>query len=94
MYIDDFIWLQEIVDKLAVKHRVSQEETEEVFFNGPRFRFVERGYRESEDVYAVTGQSDAGRYLTVFFILKPSHTALILSARGMDMKERRRYDRK
>lgn len=41
MYIDDFIWLPNIVEKIMVKHQVSQEEAEEVFFNKPRFRFVE-----------------------------------------------------
>jgi hypothetical protein len=28
MYIDDFIWLPDIVDKLAVKHYVTQDEVE------------------------------------------------------------------
>ena len=94
IFIDDFIWLSDVVDKLATKHRVSQDQAEEVFFNRPRFRFIERGYRQGEDVYAATGQTDSGRYLAVFFILKPSHQALILSARDMDEKERRRHDRK
>ena len=29
MYIDDFLWLSAIVDKLVVKHRVTQDEVEE-----------------------------------------------------------------
>ncbi len=94
IFIDDFIWLPDIIDKLATKHHVSQDETEEVFFNRPRYRFVERGYRRDEDVYAATGQTDSGRYLAVFFILKSPHRALILSAREMDRKERRRHERK
>ncbi len=94
MYIDDFIWLPDIVDKLAVKHHVTQDEVEEVFFDQPRYRFVESGYRQGEDVYAASGQTDGGRYLIIFFIQKPSHRALILSARDMDDTERRRYERK
>lgn len=66
MEIDDFIWLPVILDKLAVKHHVSQDETEEIFFNRPKFRFVEKGYRQGEDVYSALGQTDAGRYLVVF----------------------------
>ena len=31
--------------------------------------------------------------LIVFFLRKPDHFALILSARDMDQKERRRYER-
>ena len=63
MYIDDFIWLPDIVEKLAVKHHVTQDEVEEVFFNRPQYRFVESGYRPGEDVYSASGQTDAGRYL-------------------------------
>lgn len=94
MYIDNFIWLPDIVDKLISKHHVTQDEAEDVFFNKPRYRFVESGYRQDEDVYAASGQTDAGRYLIVFFIHKQDNTALILSARDMNRKERRRYERK
>jgi uncharacterized protein len=59
----------------------------------PRFRFVELGYRSGEDVYSGMGPTDAGRYLIVFFIQKPNSAALILSARDMDSKERRLYER-
>ena len=94
MYIDDFIWLPNILDKVEVKHQVWQDEVEEVFFNRPRYRFVELGHRKGEDVYSASGQTEAGRYLIIFFIHKSSNTALILSARDMDKKERRRYERK
>ncbi len=94
MYIDDFIWLFDILEKLAVKHDVTQDEAEEVFFNHPRYRFVESGRRPGEDVYLASGQTDAGRYLVVFFIHKSGNMALILSARDIDKKERRRYERK
>lgn len=94
MQIDDFVWLPDIVEKLAVKHGANQDEVEEVFFSQPRYRFVESGHRAGEDVYAAGGQKDAGRYMIVFFIHKTDNTALILSARDMDRRERRRYERK
>lgn len=94
MYIDDFVWLAEIANKVATRHRVTLDEAEEVFFNNPRYRFVESGHRIGEDVYSAGGQTDAGRYLIVFFIYKGDNTALILSARDMDTAERRRYERK
>ena len=94
MNIDDFIWLPDIIDKLAVRHHVTQDEVEDVFFNRPRYRFVESGHRSGEDVYSASGQTDAGRYLIVFFIHKPANMALILSGRDMDKKERKRYERK
>jgi len=94
MYIDDLVWLTEIASKVATKHRVTPDEAEEVFFNNPKYRFVESGHRLSEDVYSAGGQTDAGRYLIVFFIYKGDNTALILSARDMDAAERKRHDRK
>jgi hypothetical protein len=92
MYLDDFIWLPNIIDKLLLKHHVTQEEVEEVFFNRPPFRFVERGYQLGEDVYAAYGKTMAGRHIIVFFIRKAEQMALILSARDMDKKERKCYE--
>jgi uncharacterized DUF497 family protein len=63
--ITGFIWLEDIVEKLAQKHGVRQQEVREVFANSPHFRLVEKGHRPGENVYAVFGQTDAGRYLTV-----------------------------
>ena len=92
MYIEDFIWLDEIVEKLEVKHGVSLAEVEQVFESNPHFRYIAKGRRKkNENVYAAYGQTEAGRYLTVFFIQKPGNLALIISARSMDEKERKRY---
>lgn len=44
MYIDNFIWLPDIAEKIAVKHQVTEEEAEEVFFKRPHYRFVEYEY--------------------------------------------------
>ena len=94
MYIEDCIWIPYVLVKLFVKHHVTQREVEEIFFNRPRYRFVESGYKKGKDVYSATGQTDAGRFLIVFFIQKPNNVALILSARDMDQKEIRRHERK
>ncbi len=94
MCIDSFLWLPDIIEKLFVKHQVTQEEVEDIFFNSPRYRFVESGIRPGEDVYCACGQTDAGRYLIVFFIHKSDNSALILSARDMTKRERQRYERK
>lgn len=94
MKIEDFIWLPSIVDKIETKHHVLPEEAEEVFFNTPKFRFVETGHRKGGNVYSAAGQTDAGRYLIIFFVYRSAGSALVLSARDMDAKERRRYERK
>ena len=91
MYIRDFVWLFDIIEKLLVKHSVTQLEVEEIFDNHPRIRFVQRGDRRGEDLYSVRGQTDTGRYLIIFFIYKSDSTALIISARDMSRSERRHY---
>jgi hypothetical protein len=94
MKIDGVIWFRDIVDKLAWKHEVDQDEVEEVLNNHPQIRFVQKGERKGEDVYLALGQTDAGRYLAVFFVYKKTKEALILSARGMAKKERKQYGEK
>ena len=94
MKIIGFIWLEDIVQKLLRKHAVTQKEVAEIFANRPRFRFVEKGHRSGENVYAALGQTDVGRYLVIFFIYKKDRRALILSARDMTDSERRRYAKK
>ena len=93
MQIDEIIWKQQFVEKLAIKHDVEKTEVEEVLTNRPRFRFASKGDQPGEDLYSAMGQTDAGRYLIVFFIQKPNRRALIISARDMDGKERRNYGR-
>jgi len=94
VYIDEFIWRPDIIEKLAVKHQVAPEEVEDIFFNRPRIRFHEKGHVQGEHMYSALGQSDAGRYLIVFFIFEPVNRALIISARDMNRSERRYYERK
>lgn len=94
MRIDDFIWLPDVVDKLWRRHHVSVIEVEDVFFDQPRYLFHERGRVEGEDLYIALGQTEAGRYLTVFFLFKPTRVAMVISARDMDRAEAKRYERK
>lgn len=94
MRISGLIWLEGIVEKIKQKHNVSQNEVGEVFRNSQHFRFVEKGHHPGENVYAALGQTDAGRYLIVFFVYKKNRQALIVSARDMKDAERNRYEKK
>lgn len=93
MKISGIIWIDEIVDKLERKHNVQQDEVRQTLRNGPHFRFVETGHRPGENVYAAMGRTDAGRFLIVFFVLKKDKRAVIVSARTMTDKEKRRYEK-
>ena len=57
-------------------------------FRGPR------GHYPGENVYYALGRTEAGRYLFVVFIRKLDGRGLILSARDMTSKERRKFGRK
>ncbi len=94
MKIESFIWYRDIVDKLIWKHGVSREEVEEVFINRPKFRRIEKGRIKNENLYSALGQTNAGRYLAVVFIYKVTKEALIITARNMDSKEKKCYERK
>ena len=91
MRINRIIWYRRFVEKLWDKHRVEVHEAEEALLNHRRVRRVKRGHVQGEDVYLAMGQTDAGRYLSVFFVYKQSHDAVVISARDMDMGERREY---
>ena len=94
MKIEKIIWLDEIIEKLLVKHDVTQSEVIQVITGGPAFRFVENGFRKDEDIYSAMGRSVAGRFLAVFFVYKKGGVALIISARDMTKGERRKYEQK
>ena len=91
MYIERIIWFPKTVDKLAWKHGVIPQEVEEILFDHPLYRKIQKGHVPGEDLYAALGQTDAGRYLIIFFIYKPTREALIISARDMSSKERKQY---
>ena len=93
MRVTDIIWKEDIVEKLAAKHGVSVIETEEVFTSSPVVRKMAAGRVRGEDVYAALAQVDNGRYLVVFFIDKKRGAILPISARDMDVAERKYYAR-
>ena len=93
MQITGILWLEEIVEKLAWKHRVLRHEVRAVFQNRPHVCFIEKGHRVDENVYSAFGRTAEGRYLIVFYVLKLDHQALILSARDMTSKERKYYEK-
>ncbi len=80
-------------DKIYRKHHVTSDEVEDVLETPRHFRFIEKGMRKNEDMYAALGRTRAGRYLTAYFIYKTTKEALIVTARDMTRKERKTYVR-
>ena len=94
MRINRIIWVDKFVDKIETRHYVTTYEVEEVLRGKKKVRRVAKGDVQGEDVYLALGQTETGRYLAVFFILKSNRDVLPISARDMDRKERRRYGRR
>ena len=92
--IEDIIWLDRIVEKLAWKHNILPSEVEEVLSGGCKIFRKEKGKVEGEHLYNALGRTESGRYLSVFFIRKLGNKALIVTARGMNRNERGRYGKK
>lgn len=94
MKIIECLWKEQFIEKLERKHQIATDEVEEVFHNAPRYGYIAKGHVKGENVYRTLGQTDAGRYLAVFFVYKQRGRALPVSARDMTPKERRRYEGK
>ena len=92
--IDDIIWLEAVVEKLAWKHQILPSEVEEVLVGKCMIYKKETGKVEGEHLYNVLGRTNEGRYLSVFFIRKLGNKALIITARDMKDNERKRYEKK
>jgi len=93
-FMDDIIWLDAIVEKLAWKHQVLPNEVEEVLAGKCRIFKKETGKVDGEHLYNALGKTRSGRYLSIFFIRKLNHKALIITARDMNRNERKRYEKK
>ena len=89
--IEDIIWPESVLEKITWKHGILPCEVEEVLSSKCKIFKKEKGKVEGEHLYNALGKTNSGRYLSVFFIRKMDNKALILTARTMNKRERRRY---
>jgi len=92
--IKECLWLDRFVDKIIRKHNVYPEEVEEVFYKDPFIRRLEKGYVKGEDLFIGFGRTNAGRYLSILFVLKENKRVLVISARDMTTRERKKYGKR
>jgi uncharacterized DUF497 family protein len=86
-----FDWDEGNQDKNWGKHKVSDGEAEQVFFNAPLVAGKDPSHPRAEKRYYALGQTDAGRRLFIAFTVR-NHRIRILLARGMTRREQRRYE--
>jgi uncharacterized DUF497 family protein len=85
--IDRIVWTEASVDHVA-RHGVDPMEVEEVAFG------VHAVQRAREDTYRLVGQTDAGRYLTVFLAPRDPGVYAVVTARDATIQERRAFHRR
>ena len=78
-------------EKNWLRYRVSQAESEQVFFNRPLVVAEDELHSGTELRHFVLGRTDAGRLLFVVHTLRGERVR-ILSARDMTRSERKEYD--
>jgi uncharacterized DUF497 family protein len=86
-----FQWDRGNNNKNLVKHNVQNWECEQVFFNKPLLVLEDPGHSVAEKRWAAFGQTDSGRLLLVIFT-KRGNLLRVISARGMNAKERKFYE--
>ena len=90
--IDGFDWDEGNIDKNWIRHRVSNSECEEVFFNVPLLLADDQTHSQREKRHYALGQTNANRWLFVAFTARENKIRVI-SARDMSQKEGRVYAR-
>ncbi len=87
-----FEWDDGYVEKNWESHRVTPQETEQVFYNRPLIVVDDTKHSHAERRYFVLGQTDKNRALFIAFTVRDERIRVI-SARDMSRKERKVYQR-
>jgi hypothetical protein len=85
-----FEWDTGNADKNVRAHRVSQSESEQVFFNRPVVIAPDLAHSGTEVRYAALGMPHGDRHLSVVFTIRGT-LVRVISARDMSHKDRRLY---
>lgn len=88
-----FEWDKGNLDKNFKKHKVTNKEVEEVFESKPIFIFKDEKHSAKEKRQMIWGKTDRDRMLSIIFTVRENKVRVI-SARDMNKKERREYEKK
>lgn len=88
----EFIWDRGNIDKNWTKHKVTNRECEEAFFDRNKKIYKDKLHSGKEERYILLGKTKKGRLLyTVFTIRKKK--VRIISSRDINRKERKLYEK-
>ncbi len=88
-----FEWGKDNLYKNFIKHKVTNGECEELFFNIPFIIIDDKKHSQKEKRHAAFGITETGRKLTIVFTIR-NKKIRVISARDMNKKERSFYEEK
>lgn len=89
--ITGFQWDAHNAGKNWEKHRVTPEESEQVFLNRPLMTSAPESRQDGEPRHYALGETDEGRRLFIVFTVR-GDLIRVISARDMSRKERMIYE--
>lgn len=89
---EGFEWDKGNQEKNQIKHDVSTQEAEQIFFNRPLRLSEDQAHSQQETRYGALGRTNADRGLFVVFTIRGTKIRII-SARDQNRGERRYYER-
>ncbi len=92
--VSSFEWDEGNAYKSEQKHKISQGDAEEVFFNQPVYFFDDIRHSRTEARWIVLGRTNQGLGLSIVFTLRRKNSLIrVISARPMSRKERIIYEK-
>lgn len=88
----DFLWDKGNKDKNLLKHQVSNEECEEVFFDQHKKIIKDVIHSNKEKRYILLGNTKKARLLFIVFTIR-NNKVRVISARDLNKKERELYEK-
>jgi len=88
-----FLWDKGNTDKNLLKHSVSNQECEEVFFDSNKKLLNDVLHSGNEKRYIIIGKTKRSRVLFIVFTIR-NKSIRVVSARDMHAKERKFYEEK
>ena len=92
-YCNGFDWDKSNSDKNWIRHQVTRNECEQVFFNEPKIINEDKKHSQLEGRFYLLGITDRKRLLFLVFVLR-GKLIRVISARDMSEKERRIFNEK
>lgn len=88
----EFVWDRGNKDKNWVEHKVTNEEGEETFLDKNKKIYKDKLHSNKEERYILIGKTKGQRLLYLVFTLRDKK-ARVISARDINRKERRLYEK-